>query len=87
MVFSLFNDQGSCNVSWYDCRDFCVNFKEGVLVQSRISGVVRQVKGMEGREVRRVSRIAAEVLEWVGEVVGFKGGGGGKKNNIGFGLG
>ncbi|GMH91068.1 hypothetical protein TL16_g11950 [Triparma laevis f. inornata] len=87
MVFSLFNDQGSRNVSWYDCRDFCVNFKEGVLVQSRISGVVRQVKGMEGGEVRRVSRIAAEVLEWVGEVVGFKGGGGGKKNNIGFELG
>ena len=91
LVYGLFNGEtGMRNISWYDCRDFVVNCEYGVVIPARVPVVRRAIRAMDVGDVRRVSRIAAEVLEWVGRVIGEEEGAGernrgtAKQNVIGF---
>ena len=87
-VVLLFQGKTNKNVSWYDCRDFVseVDFNslydEVSLSRDRIQSVKRKLTGLgvEWRDVRRINRVAADVLEWIAGVTGIqeeKGGEGG----------
>jgi hypothetical protein len=85
-VVLLFQGKTNKNISWYDCRDFVseVDFNslwdKVSLSRDRIQSVKRKLTGLgvEWRDVRRINRVAADVLEWIAGVTGIqeeKGGG------------
>ena len=101
----LFRGKSNKSVSWYDCRDFVseVDFNSlwdtVSLSRDRIQSVKRKLTGLgvEWRDVRRINRAAADVLEWIGQVtkiqeekkgegVGVEGGRGRSAGQIGFSL-